>query len=264
MQSAQAQRYFDLLGTAAAPPTRDALAALVTAQLARVPFENLGKLIQHRRGEPPVLLSLDRFLDGMEFLNLGGTCYACATHFAALLQHLGYAAQLCGAAMERPDVHAVIRVELAGRPWLIDVGYAAPFCAPLDLSATTPQAVSRGGERYVLQPRRPDGRWRLNHERDGDVVHGYVVDPTPRTDDHFAPAVRDSFRPGAEFLTRLRVVRHCPTQSILVRDLEVTVVEACGTIRRRSLRDVDELGGVLEVLLQIPAATTAEAWSAIA
>jgi arylamine N-acetyltransferase len=60
--------------------------------------------------------------------------------------------------MSAPDVHMVNIVTLDGRPYLADVGYAAPFLAPLPLDLAQDQEIAWGRERYVLKPRDAAGR----------------------------------------------------------------------------------------------------------
>lgn len=262
MTTDQATRYRALLGVPELPRSLAGLGELITAQLYRFPFENLSKLIRHARGVPPVLDPLDEYLDRSEQLRLGGTCYACASHFNALLRHLGYDARLCGAAMSRPDVHAVNIVHLDAREYLIDVGYGAPLFAPLPLDAPVPAAVRLGPESFVLHPRDAAGCSRLDHVRDGEIVHGYNVDPTPRDPDHFATVIAHSFRPDAEFLNRLRIVRHTPARSIALHNLRVTVTER-GTVRERTLPGRDALRDEVEELFGIPREVTEEALAAL-
>lgn len=262
MTTDQVTRYRDLLGVCERPSSLAGLTELVTAHLSRVPFENVSKLIRHARGQAPVLDALDEFLDRIEHLHLGGTCYACAVHFNALLRHLGYDARLCGAAMSLPDVHAVNIVAVEGREFLVDVGYGAPLLAPPPLDAREASTVALGPDRYVLHPRDTDGRSRLEHLREGAVVHGYTVDPTPRDPAHFAPVIAHSYRPESEFLNRLRIVRHTPARSISLSDLRVTVIEG-DTVRERILPGPEALGTVVEILLGIPAAVTGEAVAAL-
>lgn len=258
MTDDQAARYLRLLGIEARPPSHAALAELVAAHLARVPFENVTKLLAHGRGQAPGTPACDRFLDGVEHANLGGTCFACGFHVHDLLVHLGYDVSLCGAAMARPDVHVVNVVRLDGREWLVDVGYGAPLTAPLPLDADEPvTAAVLGRDRWVLRPNDGGRAW-VEHERDGEVVHGYAVDPTPRERAHFAGAIADSFAPEAEFLTRLRIVSHRPERSVLVRDRRVTVVSE-GIARVKELNGAAEVAGVVEALVGVPAQMTREA-----
>ena len=59
MTSAQAARYLKVLRLERRSPSVSALTEILTAHLARVPFENVSKLQRARRGLPPGLPSLD-------------------------------------------------------------------------------------------------------------------------------------------------------------------------------------------------------------
>ena len=263
MTGPQASRYLALLGANWLPPSLPALTELVTAHLARVPFENVSKLIDHRRGEAAHIPTLDHFLDRLEHLNLGGTCYTLATHFIDLLTHIGYQARLCGADMDRPNVHMVGVVTLDDHDWLVDVGYAAPFKEPLALDLSHPVVVGHGPERYVLHPRDRDGRWRMDQERDEKVIHGYTFDRVARQPDEFQDVIAESFDPGAHFLNCLRIVRHQGERSIAVRDFAVQVTQ--GPVQRtRTLPDRDALLDVVTILLGISRAAVGEACDALA
>jgi len=143
MTTTQRTRYLALLGLDPEPPSLPALTQLVTAHLARFPFENVSKLVRLARGLPPGLPSLDEFLQGAARDGTGGTCYLQASSLNALLRALGYDATLAGADMNEPDVHLVNVVRLTGRPYLVDVGYAAPFFARRIIGSTPRCPASR-------------------------------------------------------------------------------------------------------------------------
>jgi N-hydroxyarylamine O-acetyltransferase len=122
-------RYLGLIGVIARRPSLEALGELTTAHLCRVPFENVSKLL-HRDDPSMRLPPLERWLENVERHGLGGTCYANNSHFGELLAHLGYDVRLCGADMRAPDVHVANIVTLAGREYLVDVGYGAAENSP--------------------------------------------------------------------------------------------------------------------------------------
>lgn len=217
MDAAAARRYLAHLGVERRAPSLAALTELVTAHLGRVPFENVSKLVLAARGVPPGLPSLDRFLDDMETHGLGGTCYVLNPFLGDLLRHLGYGVELRGADMDQPDVHVINVVTLEDSPWLVDVGYGAPFFAPLPLATADPVVMTRGGFTYVLHPQDSRGRSRLDQQRDGEVVHGYVVNPQARDPREFTDVVVDSYRPDSPFLNQLRIIRHRPGRSASLR-----------------------------------------------
>lgn len=255
MDSRQADLYLDHLRVEAEPPGLHPLTRLVTAHLDRVPFENLSKVLWRAAGGASALVPLARFLDDLQS-GLGGTCYACAAHFRSLLQHLGYEAWLCGADMTRPDVHAVIVVRLEGVDHLVDVGYGAPLFAPIPLEGEGGEAGRAGPDRYVL---RRGERWRMDVLRDGEIVHGYTINPSRREAGHFRGVIERSFDPSADFMTRLRFVRHTPKRSLSVLNASMTIHEGQNssekiatnrdTLRAWLVEDCGVAGGVAGAFL---------------
>ena len=63
-------------------------------------------------------------------LDLAEVCEKVEIAGAGFLNFRLSGAALCGAAMSAPDMHAVNIVTADGRPWLVDVGYAAPLLEP--------------------------------------------------------------------------------------------------------------------------------------
>jgi arylamine N-acetyltransferase len=217
LTGAQVERYLRILGAAREQPSAEALRRLVRAQLCRVPFENVSKLYYARQHGRHDLPCLERFLDGIEHHHFGGTCYVNNFQFFRLLRALGYEAALCGADMgSGPDVHVAIRVKMGGRELLVDVGYAAPFYDPIPLDREEVTALRFGRDTYLVHPRDTEGRTKLDHQRDGERVHGYVLKPTCRAIDHFSRAIRDSFREGATFMRSLLLVRFLDSQSVTI------------------------------------------------
>ncbi len=212
------RRYLSLLDQPASPPSVTALDALVGAQMARIPFENVSKIhLRHTTGAEFVP-DLAGYLDGIERFGFGGTCYANAGHFNTLLRRLGYEADLCGAGMDRPDVHLVNRVRLDDREWLVDVGYAAPLLRPLPLYVAEDQVVEWGEGSHVLHPRDADGFSRMDQLRDGERVHGYTVDPRPRRIEEFADVIAESYRDDALFQNTLLVALYAATGGVMIRN----------------------------------------------
>jgi N-hydroxyarylamine O-acetyltransferase len=237
-------RYLRILGVPRREPGLGALAELTSAHLRRVPFENVSKLY-HRQDAGMRLPDLARFLDGIEHHRFGGTCYSNNFHFHELLAHLGYRVSLCGADMSAPDVHVVNTVDLAGRPYLVDVGYAAPFLSPLPLDLDRDHEVRWGSDRYVLEPRASAGRSRVQLFRDDRLHHGYQVNPRPRRIQEFERVIAASFEKSATFMNALLVARFFPGRSVTLRNLTLTETRA-GSSRVSRLPHRDELAEAIE------------------
>lgn len=256
------QRYLALLGLAAEPPGAPFLARLVRAQLLGCPFENLSKLRLARRRGLRRLPTLEEHLEGLERDRLGGTCYANNWHLYGLLRALGFDADLCGADMDSADQHAVVLVRTEAGEHLVDGGYAAPFFAPIALDAGEVQRLSWGNDAYAIWPRDARGRTRVDHLRDGQRVHGYTVNPAPRTLEHFAPVIGASLEDGAHFMKVVRFERFFPTGSVSLLDERLRVVDG----DRCTFETLEGRAGILDALVQrlgVPAPVAEDALAAL-
>jgi N-hydroxyarylamine O-acetyltransferase len=254
----QLQRYLRALGVSRREPTLPALEELVAAHLTRIPFENVSKLYYRRRYGLASVPDTARFLAGIEQCHFGGTCYTNNSHFFSLLASLGYDVRLCAADMNAPDVHMVIVLLLDGREYLIDAGYAAPFCSPLPRDLKTDYVLELGRDRYILKPQDSGGCSRLELYRDGELKHRYMVKPAPRRIEDFSGVIADSFRPGATFLNSLLVTRAWQDRSVMIHNL--ALIEAHGTnYTIRKLAGRDELAARVEEFFGIPREVVAEA-----
>jgi arylamine N-acetyltransferase len=216
------ERYLSLLEVESVSPSLDHLKRLVRAQITRVPFENISKLYFKKTQGAAFIPTLEEHLDGIKRYNFGGTCYANNPYFSELLRHLGYDVTICGADMTRPDVHVVSVVRLEGREYLVDVGYGAPFFEPMARDLDQELEIVFGKNRYVLHPQDGQGRSRMDHFRDGELIHGYVVTPTPRGVDHFAEVIRHSYSNEATFMNVVVVERFFPERSVRFHNLTLT------------------------------------------
>jgi len=243
------ERYIDMLGIEKKPPSANALAELVAAHLTGVPFENISKLYYRKHLGLTNIPEINIYLDGIEQHHFGGTCYSNNYYSYKLLANLGYAVRLCGADMNKPDAHAVSMVEVEGREFLIDVGYAAPFLSPLPRDLPTDHTIILGCDRYVLKAQDSNGYSRLELYRDGILKHGYLAKPEPKKIEDFS--IEDTFREDATFMNALLLARFFPARSLVIHNL--TVIESQGTESKSySLKNRDELGQVVEELFGIP------------
>jgi len=253
----QKLRYIALLRAECGSPGIDELTRLVRAHVTRVPFENVSKLWYWKTLGLAGLPGIDRYLDGIEKYNFGGTCYANNYYFYLLLVSLGYDARLCGADMSHPDVHVVAMVNAGNREYIVDGGYAAPFFAPLPRDASGDVVIEHGNERYVLSPPDARGASRLSLYRDGVLKHGYTAKPGPRRIEEFEPVIAGSFRPAATFMNAVVVTRFGVDRSIVLHNR--TLIESRGTTT--SLEEVGDREGVIAAIERhfgIPRAISAQ------
>lgn len=71
----ECNRYLRLLGIQGTPEGIAGLREIVSKHLRRVPFENVSKLLLFGREGAGRVTTISKFLDGIENLDLGGTCY---------------------------------------------------------------------------------------------------------------------------------------------------------------------------------------------
>lgn len=256
-------RYLEVLGLEESTLTLEFLKRIVSAHLVRAPFENISKLYRFRLDGRTSIPDLDDYLDGIEEMNFGGTCYANNTHLHSLLRSLGFKVKLCGADMNRPDVHAVSMVEIEDREYLVDVGYAAPFFEPLPRDLERDLTIEFGRCRYILHPQDERGRSRLDLLRDGSPVHGYLAKPQARSIREFARVIGDSYRPDATFMNTVVAERFFPGRSVRIHNLTLTEADLEGHSRTTNLHDLDELIEAIEHHIGIPVDITRQAISDI-
>jgi arylamine N-acetyltransferase len=250
-------RYLEVLGVSPGPPSSGLLAELVSAQLVAAPFENISKLYRHRTTGSTTIPSLGEYLDGIETWRLGGTCYVNNSHFFSLLDQLGFEVSLCGADMNRPDVHMVSMVRIEGRELMVDVGYAAPFFQPLPRDLDDEHVIDFGSSRYVLQPQDEQRRSRLELIRDGVPIHGYLAKPQPRTLLYFDAVIADSFRPEQTFMNAV-VIERFTTEggSNRIHNLKLIETRPDGPSTTTAVADLHELIDVIEHRFGVPAEVT--------
>ncbi|NMN98254.1 arylamine N-acetyltransferase family protein [Antrihabitans stalactiti] len=144
-------RYLERIGHRHAAPTEAELAALVTKQLAAIPFENLDPLC----GVGVADLSPDALADKIVDRKRGGFCYELNGLFRYVLDQLGY--DVVGysgrvvwgdtTGIAPPRTHYVLQVTVpdTGRMFLVDVGFGthtppAPMLFENDSIVQTPHA----------------------------------------------------------------------------------------------------------------------------
>ncbi len=258
MQPNILDRYLKLLGLPQREPSLEALTELVQAHLFRIPFENISKLYYKNKLGLHGIPALEQYLDGIERYHFGGTCYSNNFHLYQLLSALGYQVILCGADMSQPDVHMVSIVTLNKHAYLVDVGYGAPFPAPMRRDLAVDTVIELGHDRYVLKPQDERGFSRMEMYWDGALTHGYTVKPIPRQIDYFDQVIAASFRPEATFMNALLVARFFPNRSTVVHNLALVETYSAES-SARPLANLDELARVVQENFEIPAEVTLEA-----
>ncbi|MEP6993063.1 MAG: arylamine N-acetyltransferase [Acidobacteriota bacterium] len=225
----------EALDLSRAEPGVGFLQALFARFNARVPFENASKIVRdaevseaNAKPRTPEIFWADHIAAGT-----GGTCFARVAAFDALLQALGFPARRLLGRVERDDDHAALAIASPAGESIADVGFPLPALLP-----ARPGSVETAlGELLVASTDRG-----LSVAFVGGVPEGpraLEIFLAPVTEERFLELWRQTFRPGARFLTRV----------VLRKDFGNRVVSyANGEVR------VDDLHSRLRIPLREPRA----------
>ncbi|EYS87284.1 arylamine N-acetyltransferase [Cupriavidus sp. SK-4] len=242
LDAPQLDAWLARLGIAAPPsPTLEALDIVLAAHLASIPFENIDPLLRR-----PVRIEPDAVFDKLVTRRRGGYCFELNTLLAAGLGALGYAVTPLAARVRWgvPDdvptatSHMLLRVEVAHRSYLADVGFggptpyqAMPLSEPADdsfpyrLAPSPPEAAATAFHSYDLEAR-GDAGW----------IKIYRFDLTPQPWIDFVP--RNwyvSTHPDSVFLQRLMAARTDGGTRVTLADGDLAERAPDGTVHRTRL-----------------------------
>lgn len=124
------------LGFSSPPPlTATGLAALYAAWCAKVPFDNVRKMIALRSGGPAELpgMGVTDFLESWLAHGAGGTCWPTSNALFELVSGVGFDARRVRGAMRDLGVsnHGSVKVRIDGREWLVDSSMLTNVPLPL-------------------------------------------------------------------------------------------------------------------------------------
>ena len=231
LNPARVDAYLGRLGSPDIRHDRTGLAALQTAHLMAVPFHNL--LLLANDGRPWALQALDEVVAGA-IAGVGGNCDRTTPPFTALLDAVGFDAQLAAATVREPGDHFVSIVQIDGERFLCDVGNGHPYLRPWDLGGPV-QEQSFHGWRFRFDPHAAGGPTLTRDIGNGVSKTVYVVDPAPRVYDDFAPMVSAHYTEAGfgPFLSGLRAVCVRPDSVLTLRDDEYARDTRSGRSMRR-------------------------------
>lgn len=251
--------YFARIGyTGPREPTRDTLAGIMLAHASTIPFENLDVLLGR-----PIRTDPASVLQKLVHDRRGGYCFEQNHLLLFVLRALGVCAEpmiarvrwQAPAEIATPLTHMLVRVTIAGRDWLADVGMGS-------LSLTAPLAMI--GD---LEQETPHDRRRLVH-RDGHFAQQVLFAGEWQDVSLFRPETAATVdlelgnwyshtHPQAHFRNNLMVARATAEGRVTLFNREFTVRHRDGQADKRELATPDELLVVLveHFGLHFPAAT---------
>lgn len=143
-------------------PPLELLTAVATA-FARLPFENLTKILKKARASR--IEEARRFpsevLGDHWALGTGGTCFALTATLLYLVRALGWQAEpILADRRYGPDTHSALLVWLDGGPHLLDPGYL--ILRPLPIPTKDDLTIATPFNQLILKPREAGGKVELH------------------------------------------------------------------------------------------------------
>lgn len=251
------QAYLRRIGLhGAVRPDMSTLQAIVAAHVAAIPFENLNPLLGL-----PVSLELVALERKLVHEGRGGYCFEQNLLLEAALRTIGFEVSGLIARMLwtrpedaiTPQTHMLLRVELAGESWLVDVGFGGQaLVGVLRLQADIEQATQLEPFRLV----QVDGDWRMQSLVRGQWLSLYRFDPRPvPLIDYVVANHYVSTHPDSLFVNNLNVARTTSDGRLSLRNREFTVRRMRREPERCTLGNVAEIRQTLEqeFLIRLPA-----------
>jgi N-hydroxyarylamine O-acetyltransferase len=224
-------------------PSAEALASLHRAHVGSVPFENLDILLGR-----PIPLDLESLQAKLVAGRRGGYCFEQNSLFRAVLEALGFtvtslAARVrAGAAGIRPRTHMLLKVDLAERSFLADVGFGGDgLVTPVRFEAGTETWLGGTGHRL----RREADLWVLegNAGAGWQDLYAFTMEPQYPVDFEMANHFTSTW-PGSHFRSTLTVQRSLPERRLILRNRDLATRED-GRVTTQRIRDP---GHLLELL----------------
>ena len=253
------EAYLQRIGyTGSREPDLDTLRGLIFHHVTTIPFENRNPLAGW-----PVRLDLPSIQEKLVQQGRGGYCFEQNTLFEAVLRTLGYEVGCLASRVvwnqaedaPSPRSHKLLRVELDGVSYLVDVGFgvAVPTCPLLlqpDLKQLTPHEPYRLVSRehgYLLLQALAGTEWR--------PLYRFTLDPAVPAD-YEVSNWYTSTHPGSLFVQNLVVARADPGRRNTLINGQLTTYWLAGRKEQQSLTSLAELKEVLRevFLLNVPKA----------
>lgn len=249
--------YFERIGyDGSRKPTPSTLEGIVLHHVRSIPFENLNPLLGL-----PVRIDVPSLQAKLVFDRRGGYCYEQNLLLLHVLWLLGYRASGLAARVLwgqpegalPPRSHMCIRVEQAGRSYLVDVGFGG-------MTPTAPLVLEAGVDQST-----PHEAYRLVARGEEFELHAYVGDkwlPVYRFDlqvqhpgDYAAPNWWVATHPESLFTKNLFVSRVDDGRRIVCLNGDVAVHRPGFPSEKNEIRDLGELRAFVENELRLPLAS---------
>jgi N-hydroxyarylamine O-acetyltransferase len=246
--------YFSRIGyTGSDSPTLATLNAVMERHVQSIPFENLDILLNR-----PISIESAAIEDKLVHQHRGGYCFEHNTLFLCMLEALGFTVTAISARSRYqrsgrdspPRTHMLLRIELEGESYLVDVGFGGlSLTATLRLALDVPQDTPHEPRRIVSE-----GRWdgfKL-HAPDAVLVHQahfanswhdlyeFTLEPMLLIDREMGNWYT-SAHPRSHFREHLMVARSTPEGRVMLSDSEFTWRHRDGSAKSKVQQTYGEL-----------------------
>lgn len=230
-----------------ARPTLRALGSLASHHAASIAFENLNPLLGLPVSLDPQAVERKLVRDGR-----GGYCFEHNLLFSRALRAIGFEVSGLAARVvwNQPEdaittrSHMVLRVDLDGETWLVDVGFGGmTLTGAIRLEAGIEQATPHEPFRLLIA----DGDWRMQVRLGEEWKSQYRFDLQRQHPQDYEPVnYYLSTHPSSHFVHSLVAARAAPDRRLALRNREFAVHPLGGETRRRTLGSAAEIIEVLE------------------
>lgn len=227
-------------------PTAEVFVALHRAQAYSIPFENLDIHLGR-----PIGLDAASLSQKLLTAHRGGYCYELNGLFGRVLRQLGFEVtnlvgrNLIAGAPLRPRAHQLLLVQVAGQPWVADLGFGGnTLLEPIPLVVGPEHRM--GFDTYRLQAAPPHG-YHLQLLMDGQwqSLYGFTLDET-QPSDYRMMSYYYSNSPDSPFRQQRMCAQATPDYRASLVDRELKIRLPDGSSTTTVLADASEYAVALE------------------
>jgi len=244
--------YLQRIGWRGPAPRADlaSLRQLAALHAAAVPFENLSPWLGL-----PVVLTPQALQHKLVEQRRGGYCFEQNGLFRGVLERLGFpvvglAARVLWGLPEpvpTPRTHRLLQVNVAGDPWLVDVGFGGlTLTGALRLQANVEQDTAHERFRLLHLPEDWLGEWHQQAWLNGAwrTTYRFSLQPQHAWDDELANHYTAT-HPTSRFVNHLTVARALPDRRLTLLDRDLRIHRLSGATEHRVIADASTLVKVL-------------------
>jgi N-hydroxyarylamine O-acetyltransferase len=244
------EKYLKLLGIRAETPRVSFLAAIVKCHLAKVPYENISKIVRfHKVG--PSIPSLEEFVGGIADKTFGGTCFAQNIYLNHILNYLGFKSELISIRRDGVISHVSLRVNIEASNYFVDVGLMSSFSGPFRIHPSEAFNKDLGNQRFVFSPKSDLQNYDLQIWRAGQLIRKFDSSSLAFSEQDLETGIQKTFQRSAMFMTTLCIHRAFETHSLGIWNKSFYQIKGFEHSVRQ-IQSYDELRSIFSDVLSLP------------